>query len=121
MAARTPQRQMAAVGPAFSVKVTIPGRTSRRDRAAMNRWRGRAGEAQGATVISGLVLAATCLSWAAWASIDRLEENLVDQSLGGVLSTPHTTPAEGQVFTAVNILVVGTDTCTDQGRGLRGR
>ena len=87
----------------------------------MNRWRGRAGEAQGATVISGLVLEATCLSWAAWASIDRLEENLVDQSLGGVLSTPHTTPAEGQVFTAVNILVVGTDTCTDQGRGLRGR
>lgn len=71
-----------------------------------------------ATVTSGLVLVATCLSWVAWSGIDRLEGNLtVDQTLGGVLSPPTSAPSDGQAFTAQNILVVGTDTRSGQGPG----
>lgn len=66
--------------------------------------------------LSGLVLAGTVFAWAGLVTIGKVEDNLtVDDSLGGVLSTPSATPSDGQTYTADNILIVGSDTRSGQG------
>ncbi len=73
---------------------------------------------KGTAALSGLVLIVTLFSWGAWASIGKVEANLtVDNSLGGVLSTPTVAPSPGQDYTATNVLIVGSDTRTGQGSG----
>ena len=69
-------------------------------------------------VASGFVLVTAGFAWVAWAGIANVEGNLtVDRSLGGLLSSPSAQPAEGQDFTAENVLIVGSDTRTGQGSG----
>jgi LCP family protein required for cell wall assembly len=69
-------------------------------------------------VLSSVVLLGTAFAWAGWATIGKVEGNLtVDNSLGGVLSTPSSTPSDGQTYTAENVLIVGSDTRTGQGSG----
>jgi LCP family protein required for cell wall assembly len=70
-------------------------------------------------VLSVLVLVLTTGSWVGWAAVNRVEGGLtVDTSLGSVLSTPTPQASSGapESYSAVNILVVGTDTRTGQGR-----
>lgn len=65
-----------------------------------------------------MVLVGTVFAWAGWASIGLVEGNLtVDNSLGGVLSTPSAKPSDGQTYTAENVLIVGSDTRSGQGTG----
>lgn len=70
-----------------------------------------------AAALSGTVVVGTALAWVAWAGVSGVEGGLtVDPSLGKLLSAPSATPSAGQDYTAQNILIVGSDTRTGQGR-----
>ena len=65
--------------------------------------------------VSALALLATIGSWVGWSAINGVESNLtVDRSLGRLL-TGAGAQAEPGSYSALNILVVGSDTRTGQG------
>jgi LCP family protein required for cell wall assembly len=69
-------------------------------------------------VLSSLALLLTVGAWAGWAAVGQVEGNLdVDNSLGTQLVAPSAAPsASAEPELPVNILVVGSDTRTGQGR-----